>query len=455
MRCPECGNDNEQSAAYCTQCGCSLAGHGENREEPGEAERAGATGGTAGAKGSPFSRKAIILASVVVIAAAAAAGWYFMATRGEEPVAAEDGITAETTGEEPQAPAPVLARGNPGQTGVLAGTGFEPVGQVRWTYGGAERSLAPPLATGQLVFFTTSDPAAAADGAGTTLRAVDPSSGEARWSRRFGGGKGTAPVYFDGSVYVGGRNGLYAFDAASGEARWQPGENQDTRAYDCSPVIADGVIYYAFSAYDAATHEKIWQFDPGESATGTQAVAGGTVFVGGGSGRGPGYASLYAIDAGTGTEKWRLKTRGMVTDVVATDGGSVVFVSWNGYITVVDAKTGSMRWENHIGDTSLTGAAVDNGVVFVGSDENVVYALRLADGTVYWTRETENPVTGSPAVIGDKICLGAGNRLLALDKSSGSTAWQLELDGTIKAAPSFANGTLYVTDVSGNLYAID
>ncbi len=42
----------------------------------------------------------------------------------------------------------------------------------------------------------------------------------------------------------------------------------------------------------------------------------------------------------------------------------------------------------------------------------------------------------------------------ALDARNGKTIWQTQLSGSVKAAPAFADGTLYVGDYAGQMYAI-
>jgi len=57
-------------------------------------------------------------------------------------------------------------------------------------------------------------------------------------------------------------------------------------------------------------------------------------------------------------------------------------------------------------------------VVYVGSDDNHVYALDAADGSVRWRFQTADDVSSSPAVVDGVVYIGSGDSYLyALDAS--------------------------------------
>jgi len=68
--------------------------------------------------------------------------------------------------------------------------------------------------------------------------------------------------------------------------------------------------------------------------------------------------------------------------------------------------------------------AVANGVVYIGSDDNNVYALEAETGTLLWNYTTDGVVRSSPAVENGVVYIG-GNicKISALNASTGALLW--------------------------------
>jgi polyvinyl alcohol dehydrogenase (cytochrome) len=83
---------------------------------------------------------------------------------------------------------------------------------------------------------------------------------------------------------------------------------------------------------------------------------------------------------------------------------------------------------------------------------------RIAPGSVpnlevAWTRDLGGPVTGAPAIVGNRVyATGAG--LYAIDLENGEVLWRAE-DVTSPSAPAYDDGTLYVHGSGSVLQALD
>jgi quinohemoprotein ethanol dehydrogenase len=140
------------------------------------------------------------------------------------------------------------------------------------------------------------------------------------------------------------------------------------RGQEATPLVADGVLYVSTAwskvkAYDAATGEALWSYDPevpGEWAVNAccdvvnrgVALWEGKVFVGSLDGR------LIALDAATGQELWDVNTvdrtkpytitgapRVVKGNVIIGNGGAEFGV--RGYVSAYDADTGELVWRFH------------------------------------------------------------------------------------------------------------
>ena len=212
------------------------------------------------------------------------------------------------------------------------------------------------------------------------------------------------------------------------------------------PSVADGVLYAAspdgtVAAFDAATGKTLWSkhsrthgwFGWGDAKrkdafyAGGPAVAGDLLVIGTLDGH------VYGMSAKDGSPRWDIALPSEVIDAPAIDGTLVVVRTQDGRVYGLDADSGKRRWvydQGNVPQLSLRGNGpllVANGVVFFGSDDGKLIALREDNGQKLWEQMLASG-TGS-------------NDIARLDDADGSVL----LDGS----------TLYAAAYHGNLVAVD
>jgi len=86
--------------------------------------------------------------------------------------------------------------------------------------------------------------------------------------------------------------------------------------------------------------EVLWKFETGGMVKGSPVVSGGTVYIGSRD------HYVYALDADTGTEKWKFKTGSiMVRSSPVVSGGTVYIGAGDNYVYALDADTGTEKWK--------------------------------------------------------------------------------------------------------------
>jgi outer membrane protein assembly factor BamB len=68
-------------------------------------------------------------------------------------------------------------------------------------------------------------------------------------------------------------------------------------------------------------------------------------------------------------------------------------------VYALKASTGALLWSYATGDYVSSSPAVANGVVYVGSWDGNVYALNANTGVLLWSYTTGGAVFSSPAVL--------------------------------------------------------
>jgi len=363
-----------------------------------------------------------------------------------------------------------MFRGGAAHTGVYPSAPLRRFGGLQWRVqtGGMVQSSAA-LQEGALYI-------GSGDG---LLYALDATTGAQRWRFRTGRAVSSTPAVAGGLVFVGSRdNTFWAVDARTGEERWRFETGRDVAfpwgfesgdLYTSSPTWADGTLYFGSGdghvyAVEPRSGKLRWRFATGGRVRSSPAVADGRVYVGSADG------TLYALDAASGRERWRFETEGHVLESgefgfdrrtiqasPAVADGLVFVGSRDGFLYAVDAATGKQVWRvDHRMSWVNTSPAIADGVVYAGSsDERFLQAVDARTGRERWRVATERPVWSSPAIAGDMVYVGDGSgTVYAVDRASGRERWRHKAGRRIFSSPVIANGLLYVGNDDGGIYAI-
>jgi outer membrane protein assembly factor BamB len=256
--------------------------------------------------------------------------------------------------------------------------------------------------------------------------ALDAQTGRLKWKFHTHGVVHCSPAVSEGVVYVGSWDSyLYALDAATGQEKWRFKTGEDPKIFNhvgiqSSPAVAEGTVYFGcrdahLYAVDAKTGEQRWNFPTGTTWVITSpAVREGAVYFGTSD-----TALFCAVDAATGKQRFTVPAGMFIFSSPAVAGDMAYFGSFNGKLFAVDLKTGKERWEFQTDASKanlpalllpdgkpdyarifrsdfwedmvlavhkllglgaiLSSPTVADGVLYVGSADGYVYALKLAD----------------------------------------------------------------------------
>ncbi len=317
-----------------------------------------------------------------------------------------------------------------------------------------------------------------------TVHALDPATGDARWTQELGGSiTGSVPVVDDG-VFVASGTTLRRLDRATGEVAWEATTHRHPFAMaSSSPVVADGLVVqgvasgevtvpqsdYTFrgsiGAWDAETGERVWRrfLTPGDETGGAGVgiwstpavdVDRGVLYVGTGNTyeepTAPLADSLLALDLRSGEVVW--STQFTNPDVFAAGAGGGVDADvgvgpnlWTsegrdlvgaadkaGTYYALDRDTGEEVWATTLTPGSMLGGAIGGAA--------------LVDGVLVVTSNVGNPENNAPL---------NESKVAALDPASGDVVWEHDLEGTVYAPVSAIPGVAFVGTSLGDLLALD
>jgi len=253
-------------------------------------------------------------------------------------------------------------------------------------------------------------------------------------------------------------------------ARLAPNAAADGRVYAAS---IDGTV----EAIDAVTGRTVWSQRLGGKKgflwkrsdntlrwSGGPSVDGDLLVVGGLDGQ------VYALSTQDGAERWHTQINSEIIASPAIGGGFVVVRANDGKLHGLDASDGSPKWlfDQAVPALSLRGNSaplIANGVVYDGTDNGRVTAVRLDDGNELWTQtlatgegrsevERLSDVDGNMVSDGATLyAIGYRGQIAALALDSGRPVWQRDLSSYAGAAVS--GNTVVAVDADGNVWAFD
>jgi eukaryotic-like serine/threonine-protein kinase len=224
---------------------------------------------------------------------------------------------------------------------------------------------------------------------------------------------------------------------------WTPSDmlmNDPWDFYESSPVIMDTILYFGCGANIYAlqneTGQLIWKYTSDDVVHSSPAVANGSIFFGGWSGR------FYTLDALTGAEKWTYNTgtdpthlmQGIQSSATIVDT-LVIIGARDAQVYTFDVNTGTKIWSLGFGSSWMPSSfAYFDETIFTGSSEGGgLKAIGLQNGNLQFATSKNFYFTFSSPVVGSETAfIGCMNgSLFAVDVNTGDIKCRFDTDGRI------------------------
>jgi len=234
-----------------------------------------------------------------------------------------------------------------------------------------------------------------------------------------------------------------------------------------TPVLAKGVLYQVRNngtaeAFSAETGRFRWRRDLAELNASSPTYAKDRLFV---SLLAP--QRVLALSAKNGRTLWKrdLPSRSESSPVVVD--GIVYFGSEDGTVYALKAKNGARKWTYQTAG-AVYGVSYANDRLFFGDKTGKVTAVNADNGKLIWQKQTNGARLGAggifystPAVAFGRVYIGnADSKVYSFSARDGSLAWSQSTGHYVYGGPAVADipgigPTVYIGSYDSNFYALD
>jgi len=224
-----------------------------------------------------------------------------------------------------------------------------------------------------------------------------------------------------------------------------------------SPVVAGNMVVFACGdrvyGVDLATGSLKWRYPSdqglGGSVKATPAIYGNNVYFGAGE-------NLYCINLKTGTFRWAYQTRGSIRCPPVVVDGVIYFGSDDNSLYAIRADSGEMAWKPFVvRDDIAVGIAVGAGMIIVSCMDGNVYGITASTGKLRWQpfRLPAAPTDTSPVISENIAIIAVANTMYGLSARSGQLRWMVQLPAEVAATPAVLGYDVYVPCRDKKIYA--
>jgi len=171
---------------------------------------------------------------------------------------------------------------------------------------------------------------------------------------------------------------------------------------------------------------------------------------------------LVALDARTGKERWRKKGLPIESSPLIKDG-IVYYGSWDNRVHALRLSDRKEIWSYDTGERVNTSPAFSKGRIFIANQAGTVYALDAKTGKLAWEASSASGPLGSreffyatPVVAYGRVFIGnSDGTMFAFGAKSGNLLWARPLGTYIYASAAVYDKKVYTGTYDGKLFALD
>jgi outer membrane protein assembly factor BamB len=167
---------------------------------------------------------------------------------------------------------------------------------------------------------------------------------------------------------------------------------------------------------------------------------------------------LFAVDLRSGRIKWKKPVEGPLlfgSEPIAADGRIYVATSYG--MLQAFSQDGAEVWRRNLEEGIFSSIVGEGGVLYVGTDRSMIYAINAKDGSVRWTFGTDSRIfTSSPRVYRGVLFVGCySGTFYAINARSGWLKWKFKAKKAILSSAACYGDSVFFGSEDGTVYALN
>lgn len=152
---------------------------------------------------------------------------------------------------------------------------------------------------------------------------------------------------------------------------------------------------------------------------------------------------------------WKFQTKDSVESTAAIAAGVVYIGSQDEHLYALDLATGKERWQYKTGPIKAP-VSVLGQAVLVGDNDGLFHCVDASTGKKAWTFETGGDISAGANFSEDRILFGGyGDETLYCLSREGKVIWKFKTQGPVNGSPVVAGDRTFVAGCDGALHVVE
>jgi serine/threonine protein kinase len=153
---------------------------------------------------------------------------------------------------------------------------------------------------------------------------------------------------------------------------------------------------------------------------------------------------------------WDFTTEDEIRGTPILYGGVLYVGSYDYNLYALKADTGDFIWKYPTQGGIVSRPAVYDGSIYFGSEDKNLHVINARSGRLNWTYPSEGAVRSSPEIAESHVFFGSDDfNLHAVNLISGRSTWKSNVGAPIRSKPLVVNEFIYFGAESGDFYCMD
>jgi outer membrane protein assembly factor BamB len=153
---------------------------------------------------------------------------------------------------------------------------------------------------------------------------------------------------------------------------------------------------------------------------------------------------------------WSVKTGDSIEGAAAIVEGVAYVASQDQYLYALDLTNGKERWKHKFSAPIKVSPAVRKGRVYVGDLDGNFVCLDAPTGKELWKFQADSEITSGANFAGEKVLFGSGDENLSCLDANGRKAWVFRVPGgPVMATPAVDKNVTFVSGCDSKMHFVD